>query len=256
MEASGTSGEKASVNGVLNCSILDGWWAEGYTGNNGWAIGTDAVYKTEEEQDKADSASFYHILEDKIIPIYYNRNDDGFSDEWVKLMKNSIKTTGGKYSTSRMVIDYTNQLYMSLCNLHKQYFNELENVAKYEEWKKDLKMNWYNIQISQPENIDNAKLVAGSEITVNCEVKLPNIDENHVEVQVYFGKLQEDGTMKSVFTKAMKKVAQNDTEHSFSYEATLKLTTGGNYGYTFRVVPKHEMLLDQENLNLVKWIEK
>ena len=256
MEASGTSGEKASVNGVLNCSILDGWWAEGYTGNNGWAIGTDAVFESEEEQDKADSTSFYHILEDKIIPIYYKRNSKGFSDEWVKLMKNSIKTTGGKYSMSRMVIDYTNQLYMPLCNLNSKYFQDLEQVSNYETWKRDLKLNWKSIEIFQSKNIDDVKLVAGSEITVGCDVKLPNIDEKRVEVQVYFGQIQENGTMKSVYVEPMKKVSENLDEHIYSYEATLKLATGGNFGYTFRVLPKHEMLIDKENLNLIKWLEK
>ena len=256
MEASGTSGEKASVNGVVNCSILDGWWAEGYTGTNGWAIGTDAEYNSYEEQDKADSNSFYHILEDKIIPAYYNKNEKGISEEWLRLMKNSIKTTGGKYSTSRMVVDYTNQLYMPLCNLNKQYYYDLEKVAEYEEWKDKIKSSWNGIKITQSNNVDNAKFVAGSEITVRCEVELPNIDEEHVEVQVYFGQIQENGTVKNVYTHAMNKIGEDKEHHKYSYEITLKLSTGGNFGYTFRVVPKHEMLLDQENLNLVKWIEK
>ena len=223
MEASGTSGEKASVNGVLNCSILDGWWAEGYTGSNGWAIGTNSSY---------------------------------LSDEWVKWMKKSIKTTGGKYSTSRMVVDYVNQLYMPLCNLSKNHFQDLEKVAEFENWKKQAAMNWDKIEIKQDKNIDNAMFVAGSQITVRCEVKLPNIDETRVETQVYFGQIQENGTVKNVFTQAMKKVGEDKQQHLYQYETTIKLTTGGNFGYTFRVVPKHEMLLDQENLNLVKWIEK
>ena len=256
MEASGTSGEKASVNGVVNCSVLDGWWAEGYTGTNGWAIGTNATYNSYEEQDKADSNSLYHILEDKIIPAYYKKNDKGISEEWMKLMKNSIKTTGGKYSTSRMVVDYINQLYMPLCNQNKTYYQDLEQVAQFEEWKRNLKLNWNQISISQEGNIDNSKFVAGSEITVKCQVKLPNIDENRVEVQVYFGQIQDNGTVKNVFTQAMQKTSEDLSQHLYNYEATIKLTTGGNFGYSFRVVPKHEMLLDQENLNLVKWLEK
>ena len=253
MEASGTSGEKASVNGVLNCSILDGWWAEGFDGTNGWAIGTNATYNSYEEQDKADSSSFYHILEEKIIPAYYNRNHEGISEEWLRLMKNSIKTTGWKYSTSRMVVDYVNKLYMPLCNLHKKYFNDLERVAEFEEWKRDLKLNWKNITIKQEENVDNAKFVAGSEIKARCKVALPNIDESHVEVQVYFGKIQENGTLRNVYTQEMKKIGEKDGV--YEYETTIKLSSGGNFGYSFRVVPKHEMLLDQENMNLVKWIE-
>ena len=112
MEASGTSGEKASVNGVVNFSILDGWWAEGYNQKNGWAIGTNAEYYSYEEQDRADSESIYNILENKIIPAYYNKEKNGISKEWLTIMKNSIISTGGKYSTSRMLVDYANQLYM------------------------------------------------------------------------------------------------------------------------------------------------
>ena len=91
MEASGTSGEKASINGVINFSILDGWWAEGYNSKNGWAIGTNEEYDSYEEQDNADSESIYDILEQKIIPLYYDKDKNGISKEWLKYMKNSIK---------------------------------------------------------------------------------------------------------------------------------------------------------------------
>ena len=254
MEASGTSGEKASVNGVVNCSILDGWWAEGYDGTNGWAIGTNATYNSYDEQDKADSNSLYHLLENKIIPAYYNQDSRGVSEEWLTLMKNSIKTTGGKYSTSRMVIDYISELYMPLCNLNKKHFQNLDEVMAFAEWKRKVKQNWQNIKITQDRNVDNAKFNAGSQITVNCEVEFPDIDENNAEVQVYFGQVQDNGTVKNVFTSEMKKIGEENGK-SF-YETTIDLTTGGNFGYTFRVMPKHEMLVDSENLDLVKWIEK
>ena len=210
MEASGTSGEKASVNGVVNCSILDGWWAEGYDGTNGWAIGTNATYNSYDEQDKADSNSLYHLLENKIIPAYYNQDSRGVSEEWLTLMKNSIKTTGGKYSTSRMVIDYINELYMPLCNLNKKHFQNLDEVMAFAEWKRKVKQNWQNIKITQDRNVDNAKFNAGSQITVNCEVEFPDIDENDAEVQVYFGQVQDNGTVKNVFTSEMKKIGEEN----------------------------------------------
>jgi starch phosphorylase len=256
MEASGTSGEKASVNGVVNCSILDGWWAEGYDGTNGWAIGTNATYNSYEEQDKADSNSLYHLLENKIIPAYYNQDKNGISEEWVTLMKNSIKTTGGKYSTSRMVIDYINDLYMPLCNLNKKYYKDLDKVIEFTDWKKSAKENWDKIEITQDRNVDNAKFNAGSQITVNCEVNFNNISEENAEVQVYFGQIQDNGTVRNVYTTEMKKVGEDKNKKQSFYESSIDLTTGGNFGYTFRVMPKHEMLMDSENLDLVKWIEK
>ena len=256
MEASGTSGEKASVNGVVNFSVLDGWWCEGYNGANGWTIGTNAQYDSYEEQDKADSNSLYHTLENKIIPAYYNQDRDGISKEWMSYMKNSIKSTGGKYSTSRMVCDYVNDLYMPLCNLKKKYFDELQNVAEFTDWKKKVRNNWDKIKLVQDRNVDNARLVAGTQITVNCEVYLPNIEEENTDIQVYFGQFLNNGTVRNVYTMTMNKISENKEEHKYTYEATLDLKSGGNYGYTFRAMPKHKMLIDSENLDLVKWITK
>ena len=154
MEASGTSGQKAAVNGVINFSILDGWWAEGYNQKNGWAIGKSTNYESYEVQDMEDSQSIYNILENKIIPAYYNIGKNGLSEEWLTLMKNSIISTGGKFSTSRMLVDYTDKLYMPLCNLSKKYYNSLEEVASFNEWKENLYLNWNKIEISQQENIE------------------------------------------------------------------------------------------------------
>ncbi len=256
LEASGTSGEKASVNGVVNFSVLDGWWCEGYTGTNGWTIGTNARYESYEEQDKADSNSLYHTLENKIIPAYYNQDKDGISKEWMTYMKNSIKTTGGKYSTARMVSDYVNLLYMPLSDLRKEHFENLEEVSDFTKWKKNVKENWDKISLVQDRNVDNAKLVAGTQITVSCEVYLPNINEESADIQVYFGQFLDDGTVKNVYTETMNKIDENKEEHKYTYEAVLELKNGGNFGYTFRVMPKHPMLVDSENLNLVKWITK
>ncbi len=256
MEASGTSGEKASVNGVINFSVLDGWWCEGYTGTNGWTIGTNASYNSYEEQDKADSNSLYHTLENKIITAYYNQDKEGVSKEWMTYMKNSIKTTGGKYSTSRMVSEYVSDLYMPLCNLRKQHFENLEEVADFTAWKRNAKSNWDKIELVQDRNVDNAKLVAGTQITVSCEVYLPNINEENADVQVYFGQFLDNGTVRNVYTETMNKISEDKANHKYTYEAVLDLKTGGNFGYTFRVMPKHPMLIDSEDLDLVKWITK
>ena len=257
MEASGTSGEKASVNGVINFSVLDGWWAEGYTGTNGWAIGTNATYESYEIQDKADSNSIYNILENKIIPAYYAKKDeDGVSKEWVKIMKNSIITTGGNYSTARMLVDYTEGLYLPLCDQYNKNFTDLNKVMDFYKWKKACKERWNEIEISQEDNIDNVKLNAGDTISVSCYVKLPNFNPDNVSVQVYYGQILENGTVNNISVTEMKRVDSKEESDKIKYETDIKLTTGGNFGYTFRVMPKHEMLMDSANMNLIKWMTK
>lgn len=254
LEASGTSGQKASVNGVINFSVLDGWWAEGYNQENGWTIGTNAEYTSYEEQDIADSQSIYHTLEEKIIPMYYEKGENGISENWMKVMKNSIISTGGEYSTSRMLVDYTNKLYMPLCNLTKKYYENIDNVAEFNLWKKNLYINWKDVKITQSNNLNNITMEAGNNIEVKCKVEVPNIDIENIMVQCYYGKILDNGIVEDVSIIPMKQIGQNEEEKTYEYSTKIQLNTGGNYGYTFRVMPKHEMILDPENLNLVKWI--
>ena len=256
MEASGTSGQKASVNGVVNFSVLDGWWAEGYDQTNGWSIGTNQEYSSYQEQDIADSESIYRTLENKIIPMFFDRNEQGISDKWIETMKNSIITTGGKYSTARMLVDYTNKLYMPLINLTNEHFNILERAVEFTSWKKDLKTNWNNITIEQEDNPENISIDAGDSIEVRCNVTIPNLKIEDIEVQVYCGKVSDNGIVEDVLIEPMKLIESEEDYKRYHYSARIRLQTGGNYGYTFRVMPKHEMLLDSENLNLVKWIER
>ena len=256
MEASGTSGQKASVNGVINFSVLDGWWAEGYNQENGWTIGTNAEYNSYEEQDIADSQSMYRTLEDKIIPTYYNKNEEGISPKWIRIMKNSIISTGGKYSTARMLVDYTNNLYMPLCNLTKKYYKNVDTVAEYNLWKKNLYINWKDIKITQTNNLDNITIDAGNNIEVKCEVELPNVDLENITVECYYGKILDNGIVENVSIIPMKLTGKDEENKKYEYTTKIELKTGGNYGYTFRVMPRHEMLLDAENLNLVKWVTK
>ena len=256
LEASGTSGQKASVNGAINFSVLDGWWAEGYNTKNGWKIGSEVNYDNYEVQDNEDSESLYSTLEKKIVPTYYNQNEDGISEKWLEMMKESISSTGGKFSTSRMLVDYMEKLYIPLCNLTNKYYTDLGKVTEFNEWKKEVSSNWNNIIISQEDehNINNKVIDAGNTITVSCKVKLPNIDKDNIQVQVYCGEILDNGKLDNVTITNMTLKDSNDTEKIYSYEAKVTLKTGGNYGYTFRVMPQNKMLLDSENLDLVKWL--
>ena len=251
MEASGTSGQKASVNGVINFSILDGWWVEGYNKKNGWIIGTNEEYTSYDIQDDADCQSIYNTLENKIIPTYYNKTfEEDFSNDWVQMMKNSIISTGGMYSTARMLVDYTENLYLPLCNLYNKYYTDIENVIRLNEWIDSIKNRWDNIKITQLNNLNNVTIDAGNNIEVKCAVDLQNINSENISVQVYSGKVLDNGILEDIHITEM----EQETKDSNVYRAKIALTTGGNYGYTFRIMPKHEMILDSQNLNLVKWI--
>ena len=258
MEASGTSGQKASVNGVINFSVLDGWWAEGYNQKNGWTIGDNTEYQSYEEQDIADSESLYNTLENKIIPLYYeNKKADGVSDKWMEMFKNSIISTGGKYSTSRMVIDYTRDYYMELANLSKNHYQNLDEVIDFTNWKKNMYASWKDIKITQNNNLDNITIDAGNQIEVHCIVNLPeNIDCNSIRAEVYYGKILENGIMEQIQTVPMNLIEQDDENRTYKYSAKIELKTGGNYGYTFRVMPQTNMMLDTANLDLIQWVTR
>ena len=256
MEASGTSGQKAAINGVVNFSVLDGWWAEGYNMKNGWSIGTHKEYDSYEEQDIADSNSMYNTLEHKIIPTYYAKDKNGISKDWMDLMKNSIVSNAGTFSTSRMVAEYVENLYMPLADVTDAYYSNLESVAEYNTWKKEIVRNWNDIVITQKNNINNKKLDARQTIEVECQIKLPNIDKDSITAEVYFGKIQKNGIIENVSIIPMNRVNEDEENKTYTYTAKINLTTGGEFGYTFRVMPKHNMLLDPANLNLVKWITK
>ena len=165
-------------------------------------------------------------------------------------MKHSIMSNGWQYSTARMLIDYTENLYLPLCNLYNKYYADIENVIRLNEWIDTLKNRWNSIKITQLDNLNNVTIDAGNNIEVKCEVDLQNIDPQNVSVQVYSGKVLDNGILENINVKEM----ERDSKDSNVYKAKISLSTGGNYGYTFRIMPKHEMVLDVENLNLVKWI--
>ena len=132
----------------------------------------------------------------------------------------------------------------------------MDNVAAYNSWKKDLYVNWKDVKITQVNNLDNIVIDAGNNIEVACEVELPNISPENVQVEVYYGKILENGVVENVSIIPMRLTEQDEDAKKYYYTSKIELTTGGNYGYTFRVMPKHEMILEPANLNLVKWITK
>ncbi len=255
LEASGTSGEKAGLNGVLNFSILDGWWYEGFSKNkNGWAIGDNTEYVNYELQDNADSQSIYNILENEIVPLFYHKGPKGFSAEWVKMMKNSIQSVGGVYNTSRMLCDYLNRLYIPQMRLAVSDYADVKKVEDFCQWKASMQENFSQIQVhSQIINTDVC-MKAGDKLKLVCQVNLGNIEPSSVTVEVFYGKFVDGEKLSQSSYKEME-LTQDLGNSTFEYQAEISIDNGGNYGYTFRVLPKHSMLIDKQDMSLVKWIE-
>jgi starch phosphorylase len=195
----------------------------------------------------------YDTLENKIMPMYYRKNEEGYSPEWMQVMKNSIASNSGVYSTARMLQDYTNQLYVPLMDL-KPTYSVLENIVNYNEWRFNLHEHFDEIEIKQSEeNFNNMTVDAGNQMEVGCEVKIPvTIDVNSVTPQVFYGKISEKGIVDDIKIVDMNLVGQEGDV--YKYKAKIDLKTGGDYGYTFRVVPHNDMILDPMTLNEIKWI--
>ncbi|MBO5141948.1 MAG: alpha-glucan family phosphorylase [Clostridia bacterium] len=255
LEASGTSGEKAGLNGVINFSILDGWWYEGFdSSKNGWAIGDDTEYTNYELQDNADSQSIYNILENEITPLYYNKNSKGYSTEWIKKMKNSIKSVGGVYNTSRMLCDYLDKLYVPQMKLIKSDYSQNEKVEYFYNWKNDIFRDWNKVSISSSVINDEVSMKAGEQLALACSVNLGSIPPSSVTVEVFYGKFSNGEKIINSVYKEMD-LSQDFGDNTYEYKTSIAIDNGGNYGYTFRVLPKNEMLINKQDMSLVKWIE-
>lgn len=255
LEASGTSGQKVCINGIINLSIFDGWWCEGYNGKNGWVIGDDTHYENEQYQDDADSQSLYSLLEDVIIPLYYKRNDKGIPVEWVRIMKESIKSIAPVFSIYRMVQDYTREFYVPCIERVRQIKNSNYDYAReLAEWKQKIYKEWPNVQILADKDgvlLKEQHAKSGENISFNAIVRLGNLTPDDIEVQVYYGSVS-NNTIQQGESVAMHVSGQHDPS-TYTYTATLNIADGGEYGYSFRIVPKHPNLFNKYDMPLMKW---
>jgi len=276
LEASGTSGQKAGLNGVLNFSVLDGWWREGYNGKNGWAIGTETIYANEFYQDNADSESMYEVLEKQLIPLYYNRDENGIPRGWVKMMKESIRSIAAYFSTHRMLQDYTAKLYVpamkSLCSFCATGDIDCQLLIRLAQWKRFVYENWHHVSVygagcctaspdaggtdSNPVSAASFNVTAapGSRTTVHAVVRLGALKPEDVSVELYYGPIGEDGQITSGEHIPMQCSGETG-DGAYRYSADLYIACSGEYGYQFRVFPSHPLLTDKFELGLVKWTE-
>ncbi len=255
LEASGTSGQKVCINGIPNLSIFDGWWCEGYNGKNGWVIGDDTHYDSENHQDDADSQSLYGLLERVIIPMFYQRDEKGVPVKWVRMMKESIQSLTPKFSTHRMVQDYTRDFYAPcLDRIRRIRHSNFEFVKNLASWKQRMKNSWPQVQIIADREGDYLKdkyAKSGESITLNAVVRLGNLTPEDVAVEVYYGTVV-NGIIRQGENIEMSCLGQCD-HTTFQYSAFLSISNGGEYGYSFRVVPKHKDLFGKFDMPYIKW---
>lgn len=256
LEASGTSGQKVCIHGVINFSILDGWWCEGYNGNNGWAIGDDTFYDDEYFQDNADSESMYEILEKEIVPLFYERNAEGVPEKWIAVMKESIKTLAYQYSTHRMVQDYTRKMYIpSMERVDKVVSTHYELANNLSEWKNYIEKKWPQVKIvadMTKNQLKEHKSSAGSTLNISTNVYLGEVNPSNVKVQIYYGTIGENGKLENPEAKDMELV-ESIGSGNYRYSVNLRILEGGEYGYTFRILPYHPDLISQFEMTLVRW---
>lgn len=257
LEASGTSGQKVCINGIINFSILDGWWCEGYDGDNGWVIGDETEFDNEFSQDNIDSESIYDTLENKIIPLYYNVNEKGIPTEWVRMMKNSIKTLTWNYSTDRMVKEYTERMYLPAINGSAMVSTDSYSLAKQlSAFEQHMKANWHQVQLFSEKSMNNLKDYksdSGHEIHLTAYARLGAIDPSNVMVEVYYGSLC-NGMIVNAQSIEMKSDGKTE-DGSYKFSLNLKIEDGGEYAYTFRATPKNPNLINRFDTGLIRWVE-
>ncbi|MBN2041427.1 MAG: alpha-glucan family phosphorylase [Spirochaetes bacterium] len=252
-EASGTSGMKVVPNGGLNISVLDGWWAEAYNGSNGWTIGHGEEYDEWEHQNYIESESLYNILENEVIPMFYDRGADGIPREWVARIKESMKTICPIFNTNRMVRDYTEKFYLNAHNNCQQYRNDNYKVAReFSGWQEKISGKWKEVKIKEIYIKDDAEIVVGKRINVEAVVNLGTISPEEVQVELYFGNLNSEGDIQEGASISMDKV-NGLTEGDILYEGQVLCLKSGQFGFTVRVIPYHKDMARKYKPGLVTW---
>jgi starch phosphorylase len=259
LEASGTSGQKVPINGGINFSVLDGWWLEGYNGQNGWAIGQDRHYDNNELQDKEDADSLYEILEKDIVPLFYRVDAKGIPNEWIEKAKHSFHSTITNFSAHRMVWDYLQKYYLPAMKRAEKYSQEeYKELHRFSTWKKRLERLWGKItlQIKNGSGMDEDQriLAAGEEREISLQVYSAGLDPNDLLVEIVLERQDAYRGHQSMKIIPMGLVARNG-DNQLTYHAHVITDSDGSYRFNCRILPKHPDLYHKYETRLVKWLD-
>ena len=253
LEASGTSGEKAEMNGVVNLSVLDGWWVEGYREGAGWALKQERTYQNQGYQDQLDAATIYSLLENEILPLYYNRNEQGFSEGWIKTIKSSIATIAPHYTMKRQLDDYYDKFYSKeAANFKKLAANNNRLAKELAAWKETVAERWDAIRVVSKDDSALSAAETGKEYTLRYVIDEQGLNDA-VGLELVSIKTDKNGE-EHIFSKREFKMVGREG-NNYTFEATFEPDVAGAFKSCVRMYPKNENLVHREDFCYVKWLD-
>ena len=254
LEASGTSGEKAEMNGVVNLSVLDGWWLEGYREGAGWALTEKRTYQNQGYQDQLDAATIYGLLENEIIPLFYNKNEKGYSEGWVKVIKNSIAQIAPHYTMKRQLDDYYSKFYCKEADRFSKLSADNNKLAKeIAQWKEAVAERWDAINVvSSTWDVPSTGAMTGVDYTVQYVIDEQGLDDA-VGLEIVSVYTDENGEERIASVRPLSVVGH--TGNHYTFEGKIELSNAGNFKSAVRMYPKNSNLPHRQDFCYVKWFE-
>ena len=253
LEASGTSGEKAQMNGVLNFSVKDGWWYEGYVEGAGWALTEKRTYENQAHQDQLDAATIYQMLETEIIPLYYAKNSKGYSPEWIQYIKNSVTKITPRFTMKRMMDDYFSKFYFKLAKRHSLLIADNYKVAKeIAAWKENMVAHWDDIEVVNVEMPEMTNLTVGDKVRVAVELNTKDLNDKGIGVELVAIRTSTHNNDKLYEVEPLQ-LKKAEGSHMF-FETIYQLDYAGGMKFGLRMYPQNELLPHRMDFCYVRWI--